>query len=269
MRPFYQDKQGRFQCFPIENISFPAHLHSAVELIYISDGALEVTVHGQTKTIGKEEVALIFPDMVHSYLTTDFCRGILCIFSSVHAKEYFRLFRKQQPEYPFLSCKDHSPDLPFLFQRMLSYAEKSSALSTAWLNLILAFLIPDLVLVPRKRQDDTDICYQIISYVSQHFQEPLTLELLATELHFNKYYISRVFTGKLHSGFHEYLNRLRLDYAARLLQDTDLTITEIWQEAGFESQRTFNRTFLECYGTTPSKYRKTTGIAGQPVRVVS
>lgn len=264
MRPFYEDRQGSFQCFPTENITFPAHLHSAVELIYISDGALEVTIHDQTKTVRKEEAALIFPDMVHSYLTTDFCRGILCIFPPAHAKEYFHLFRRQQPECPFLACRECSPDLPFLFQRMLTYAEQSTALGVAWLNLILAFLIPRIVLVPRDRQEDTDISYQIISYVSQHFQEPLTLEILAGELHFNKYYISRVFRGKLNCGFHEYLNRLRLDYAVRLLQDTNRTVTDIWQEAGFESQRTFNRAFLDCYKTTPSQYRRAAGTASSP-----
>lgn len=264
MHPFYQDKQERFQCFPIKNIHFPAHLHRAVELVYLSEGALEATVHGQTKTIQKDEAALIFPDIVHSYRTTDHCRGILCIFPPAHAKEYFHLFHRQQPECPFLACGDHSPDLPFLFQRMLSYAGQSPALGAAWLNLILAFLMPGLVLVPRDSQADTDISYQVISYVSQHFREPLTLDLLAGALHFNKYYISRVFTGSLHCGFHAYLNRLRLDYAAKRLQDTNLSITEIWQEAGFESQRTFNRTFLDCYKTTPSQYRKTAGAARLP-----
>ncbi len=98
--------------------------------------------------------------------------------------------------------------------------------------------------------------YQVISYISTHFQEPLTLDKIAQELHFNKFYISRVFTGRLHCTFHEYLNRLRLDYAARLLRETDRSIMEIWQEAGFESQKTFNRTFRSCYHMTPSEYRR-------------
>ena len=100
----------------------------------------------------------------------------------------------------------------------------------------------DTALLPRDAQAQTDIGYQIISYISNHFQESLTLERIARELHFNKYYISRV-------------NRLRLDYAARLLRETDQSITDIWQEAGFESQKTFNRTFLSCYRMTPSGYR--------------
>lgn len=257
MRPFYEELQTQFQCFPTRNITFPAHLHSAVELIYLLEGSLEVSVGDHTKTIRKDEAALIFPDMVHSYLTRDACSGILCLFPPAYAKEYYHLFRRQQPESPFLSTGAQNPDVSLSFRRMLQHYEgQSYSLSKAWLNLILAYLIPDTVLLSRDSRDNTDISYQLISYISQHFQEPLTLDCLAGQLHFNKYYISRVFTTKLHCGFYEYVNRLRLDYAARQLRDTDLRITNIWQEAGFESQKTFNRAFLACYQMTPSQYRK-------------
>lgn len=257
MRPFYQNKQDEFQCSLTRDITFPAHLHSAVELIYILEGSLEVMVQNQTKKIRKNEAALIFPDMVHSYLCTDFCRSILCIFSPACAKEYYHMFRRQQPECPFLSAGVQNPDLLLAFRKMLHYAETSRPVSEAWLNLILAFLVPGTFLLPRDSRDNSDISYQLISYISQHFQEPLTLESLADHLHFNKYYISRVFTQKLRCSFYEYVNRLRLDYAAGRLRDTDLHITHIWQEAGFESQKTFNRNFLSCYHMTPSQYRRT------------
>lgn len=143
------------------------------------------------------------------------------------------------------------------FERMLRYANQSLSVSEAWLNLILAYLMSEAVLIPRDNRSRSDIGYQIISYISNHFQEPLTPDQVALELHFNKYYISRTFSGRLHCSFHEYLNRLRLDFAARLLRETDRSITQIWQESGFESQKTFNLTFRSCYGMTPSGYRMT------------
>lgn len=263
MQPFYEDKQDEFRCTLIQDITFPAHLHSAVELIYLLEGSLEVTVQNQTKRIRKDEAALIFPDIVHSYLTKDACRGILCIFSPSYAREYYHLFRKQQPESPFLSSGARNPDIPLAFGRMLRYREPSPGVSAAWLNLILAFLLSEAVLLPREDRDSADVGYRLISYVSQHFQEPLTLDGLASKLHFNKYYISRVFNARLHCGFYEYVNRLRLDYAARQLRTTDLRITAIWQDAGFESQKTFNRNFQACYHMTPSRYRKAQSPIGE------
>lgn len=255
MQPFYERKDEEFRCFFSADMTFPAHLHHAAELIFIQEGSLEVTAQDQTKTLRKNEAALIFPETIHSYLTQDFSRSILCVFSPSLAKGYYHLLCKNQPKCPFFSSPASDADLVSAFNRMLQYANQSPSISGAWLNLILAYLMSEAVLVPRNNQYRTDIGYQIISYISNHFQEPLTLDKVARELHFNKYYVSRTFSGRLHCSFHEYINRLRLDYAARLLRETDHSITEIWQEAGFESQKTFNRTFLSCYGTTPSGYR--------------
>lgn len=262
MQPFYEKKDDEFRCFFSGNMTFPAHLHNAAELIFIQDGAMEVTVGNQTKIIRKNEAALIFPDMVHSYLTHGFCNAILCIFSPSHAKGYYHLLSRQQPACPFFSTAVHNPDLPPAFERMLAYADRSLSICEAWLNLILAYLMSEAVLLPRNSQDSPDISYRLISYISAHFQEPLTLERLAGELHFNKYYISRIFSDRLRCGFYEYVNRLRLDYAARLLRESDMHITDIWQDAGFESQKTFNRTFLACYRMTPTQYRRSLASAG-------
>lgn len=48
-------------------------------------------------------------------------------------------------------------------------------------------------------------------------------------------------------NFNQYLNEIRLEYACTLLLYTNQTITDIYMNAGFESQRTFNRVFLEEY----------------------
>lgn len=95
-----------------------------------------------------------------------------------------------------------------------------------------------------------------MSYLFSHFQEELTLSSVAEALGVNKYTLSKVFSGTFHTNFNQYLNEIRLNYAASLLESTDRTITDIYLEAGFESQRTFNRTFLHKYNRTPSEYRK-------------
>lgn len=260
MNPFYENKQEGFHCFQSDNLTFPAHLHSAAELVFVQKGSLTVTVQDQTKTLFENEIALIFPDLVHGYVTSCSSSSCLCTFSPGRSKDYYHIFRTQQPASPFFLCGTQNKDIPFAFSRMLSCAKDSPVISEAWLHLILAHLLEEAVLIPRDSRDDTEISYRLISYVSSHFQEPLTLDGIAQELHFNKYYISRVFTRKLHCGFSAYVNRLRLDYAAHELRSTDHTVTEIWQEAGFESQKTFNRAFLSCYGVTPTHYRKTQSL---------
>ena len=104
--------------------------------------------------------------------------------------------------------------------------------------------------------ESTDLTWRLIQYIGEHFQEPLSLEGLARELHVNKFYLSHTFSRKLQMNFREYLNHIRLDHARRLIRSTSRPMTEIWAEAGFESQRSFNRVFREVEGMTPGQYRK-------------
>ena len=57
-------------------------------------------------------------------------------------------------------------------------------------------------------------------------------------------------------NFNKYLNNVRLEYARHLLTHSDLSITEIYEDAGFESQRTFNRVFTDACHMSPRDYKK-------------
>ena len=68
-------------------------------------------------------------------------------------------------------------------------------------------------------------------------------------------YLSHTFSARLQMSFREYLNRIRLEYAMQLIRTTGKPLTEIWEDAGFESQRSFNRVFRDAAGMTPKEYR--------------
>lgn len=75
---------------------------------------------------------------------------------------------------------------------------------------------------------------------------------------------------KKHSGctLTEFVNRLRLDYAAQLLCTTGKTVLEIALDCGFENQGYFHRRFKKRFGTTPLRYRMQNRLpahAGDPI----
>ena len=85
---------------------------------------------------------------------------------------------------------------------------------------------------------------------------PQELEpLLEQELHISKYYISHLFSDKLHISFNDYVNSLRVSHACRYLRDGTLSVTEVAAKVGFGTLRTFNRAFSKQIGCTPSAYR--------------
>ena len=78
---------------------------------------------------------------------------------------------------------------------------------------------------------------------------------MANDLAVSKYVLSRMFAKTFHCNFKKYLNGIRLNYAISALENTNESITNISLDAGFESQRTFNRVFKDRYKMTPREYR--------------
>ena len=150
------------------------------------------------------------------------------------------------------------PDVALAVNRLDSMdMDKNPALAAAWIQIILGHVLPHLELAEKKQPESEDLTYQLIHYLAEHFQEELSLDSLAKALHVNKYYLSHIFSEKLHLSFPQYLAHLRVDYACNAMQFSEKSLTAIWAEAGFSSQRSFNRMFREIKGMSPLAYRKT------------
>lgn len=70
-------------------------------------------------------------------------------------------------------------------------------------------------------------------------------------------YISRLIKKEVGMTYQSYLNHLRITKAQELLVSTDLSITEIYEQVGYNSRNTFVKTFKSMTGVTPSDYRRT------------
>lgn len=58
-------------------------------------------------------------------------------------------------------------------------------------------------------------------------------------------------------NFSTYVNQQRIDYAKNLLISTKLSVAEIAFESGYDSLRTFNRSFRQISGISPTDFRRT------------
>ena len=83
----------------------------------------------------------------------------------------------------------------------------------------------------------------ILSYVEEHLDEDLSLDRLAEEFHYSKFYISRVFTKAFGKSFHQYVKERRLTMAAQALVETEKPIIQIAYEAHYNSQQAFTLAF--------------------------
>lgn len=104
---------------------------------------------------------------------------------------------------------------------------------------------------------DTSITKRILLYVEEHLEKELSLEKIAEELSYSKFYMARTFKENTGMSLHKYIRGRRLDEAARKLAETDRPIADIAFEAGYGSQQAFTQAFRCAYSFTPQEYRRT------------
>ncbi|KWX85520.1 AraC family transcriptional regulator [Paenibacillus riograndensis] len=94
-------------------------------------------------------------------------------------------------------------------------------------------------------------------YVLEHYGEyGLTLESIAGHLQASPVYLSRLFKQELGEPFGTYLTQTRLRKAAQLLHSTELSMSEIAERTGYETQHYFSTAFKKQTGVSPLQFRK-------------
>ncbi|MDQ2691098.1 MAG: AraC family transcriptional regulator [Chloroflexota bacterium] len=91
--------------------------------------------------------------------------------------------------------------------------------------------------------------------IDAQYARPLDLDELARAAHFSRYHFLRAFRRLFHATPHECLTRKRIERAKELLAQSELTVTEICFQVGFESLGSFSTLFHKIVGWSPSIYR--------------
>jgi AraC family transcriptional regulator len=98
---------------------------------------------------------------------------------------------------------------------------------------------------------------RVLIHIQNHLDGAMSLEDLAGIAHFSPFHFHRVFRGMVGESVKEHIRRLRLERAAHRLKFSDLTVTRIAFEAGYEAHEAFTRAFASLFGMAPSLFRET------------
>lgn len=99
------------------------------------------------------------------------------------------------------------------------------------------------------------LVWEIIYYLHLHYQEDISAMEICKLFHFSESYINRLLKMYSCNSFNELLHEIRIYHACILLATTKLTIYDISLEVGYDSRKTFTRTFERLRSVSPSYYR--------------
>ncbi len=230
-----------------ENLNFPSHLHDSFELILIEDGKMEITVDKKSYILEKGECILIFPNQVHS-ITSSKSKDVLYIFSPKLIQAYYM---KKVKLVPKNNC--FKPD-EYLVKRLKSLEENSHVIELKGILYTLCSEF-DKTAEYEDTYSGSDLLRKIFSFVNSNYSSDCTLESASHFLGYDYSYISRFFKKITGISYNSYVNICRLNHAAYLLKNSEMSVLECSIDCGYKSLRTFNRNFKEFYSLSPNEYR--------------
>ena len=228
------------------NEAHSTHWHAFYELEYILSGEGDYVIDGICYPIRPGVLFFMTP----------------CNFHRVNAKNctvYNAMFSEEICEPSFLSRLIgagnvfDAPELP-LYDALFSALIPLPADQTLVLHLFNGIL--------GKVSENIPLCSfsvpvtQGILYLLDHFRQAPSLEEVAEKIGYTPTYFSRLFREGTGETFRQYRDRLRFDYAKKLVEHSPLSISRICFESGFTDYPNFLRRFHRRFGISPGEMRK-------------
>lgn len=231
------------------NFNYPQHLHVCYELIILLDGEMKVNIDNTEYILKKHDSVLIFPNQIHLLESTN-SKHVLFLFSSKFVQAYTT---KKQGTIP----KNNKFSLSQNIVKMLTSLNENSSIFEIKGALYTICGIFDREKTYKSAYMDKDnLLVKIFKFVEENFKGDCSLSNLSKTIGYEYTYLSRHFKHFTGISYNQYVNISRLNYASYLLHNTSISILECSIECGYNSLRSFNRTFKSFYGMTPREYKK-------------
>lgn len=284
IKPLREDRQHGDLLFPMsayemkieeDQAPLPYHWHPEIEIFCISAGRACFQVEGKQFPMKKGDVLLIRPNALHG---SHDCLGGPLEFRAVVfdyaflagmgndriEQEYLRpfLLGEEDSYLLFTGREELAASLNRIF---MEFSEKEKGYEL----LMRAFLLEMIhemvrtqgkILPAQADEGKSRMIRSIVAYVEENYGQKLTLSGLARSLAVSEGYLCRFFRVNFRMTFVEYVQRVRLQKAQRLLLETDEPVGKIALDVGFGSGSYFTTEFGKYYHATPRAFRGRKGL---------
>lgn len=259
-------------------IDFSEHKHDYVEAIYVLKGTITNIINGEEIQLKKGDLLFLNPHVLHSikacnindiainfiikpsfFDTTlsmleekNFITNFLIdTLKSNNTKGQFLLFKTEN----ILPITNILENLIFSIITEKSFDEQS--INKKLMGLLFMYLsnYTSLLKENSKINHEEVISKIILNYIETNYKNATLIEI-SEQLNLSISQLSRFIKNKFGKNFKDLLQNKRFQISIKLLEDTDLSISDIILNVGYENNSYFHRKFKEIYQMSPAEYRK-------------
>lgn len=238
------------------------HTHSYAELFYVVGGTGQIQIDQERYPISARQLAIISPHVIHTEVSLN-ASPLEYVFLGIEGLEIPPSLNEES-RFRILTPQDADSIAGFL-QNILREADSGlpgcDTVCQAYMEILVTYLMrsTSLTAIDTPAASGNSQCVTIRRYIDAHFKEPLTLDQLADIAHVNKYHLAHSFKEEFGISPISYQLNRRIEESCYLLQQTDMSLSQIARVLGFSSSSYFSQLFRKAKEMSPSEYRKHAG----------
>lgn len=265
----------KFDYQPIQP-SIAPHSHAFIEFFYILDGKINHIINGNSSILSAGDFALIDYGTFHNFskLDNETCSVINILFypsfidTSLSNSANFtdilnsNILRSNTVPSDFMINKTYHEDNNTIKNLVLTMQHEFFSGEFEYLKILRLMLMTLLTYVLRYmigksvHSSNTSPIDNAINYIHANYFRNITLNEISDISNYSPQHFCRKFKSVTGYTFSEYLQKTRIDYSCRLLQHTNMKITEIANAVGYSDLQHYELLFRKYINRTPSQHRK-------------
>lgn len=248
------------------------HFHNCIEIGYCKAGGGAIDYGNRKIPYASGSITIVPPNHLHhtnsyigqkchwEFLFVD-VESILEIHFPRHAHRREQLKRCIYKKAMVLHHENHPQIAALILTIIDEHRMKAEHYNDSVRGILLSLVIClarlcDCETNETKSDESIGTIAPAIEYVTKYYSKKITISMLAEACHLSETHFRRLFSKSMNMSPQEYVNRMRIEAAGKLLHTTNDDIGKIALKCGFSTASAFNRNFKDIFGMSPKQFKK-------------
>ena len=256
---FHISEDIRFSETFWEQGDYPLHYHDFIELELVTEGSGSQQFNDENFSLQKRDMYLLRPTDSHKFHSNNISLRNISFNSNILPKWILQKLHSFKNPVVFHLTEEEFKKFTYLFDLL----EDENKFTNEEINVrtnVIEIIFSNFVRLSNNNISlyGDNITSKVAYYIRKNnrFTQKISLADIANYVGYSKYYISSVFHKQYGITIQDFIITQRLEYAKKLILETDLSIFEIIIECGFVSTSNFYSKFIEYVGCSPLQFRK-------------
>lgn len=257
------------------------HYNDEIEILYVTDGQLELVVNNQAFIMHPGDFAMLLPFHVHATQPLDLgsTRAYYCHFSmglllyssaTIVMQKYIKSIQNKNNIIQALNEEERNA----AERIFISLIEEGDSIRPFSCMMSVAILTQLMLLYERKYVENNGDCsnkqhnlnWDIFEFIHLHYNEDLNTDNVSKEFNITKVELNSILYSLTGNNFSYSLHRIRILMACSMMQFDNLSNNYIGTYVGYSTNSAFYRKFKEIKNMTPEEYRNNHSLPNNEIK---